>query len=212
MTIANYESEAEKRLTDLQQRFTEPALKPAANPQPLRLIQVLGLISLIKIIQNRSIYMNKRTSHALTAIIRAGLFALLLAGTAFAQSGEEAAVKETIQKGYIEGVHMHRDADAIRKGFHDKFVMATVSRDGSVRHITRDQWIGFLTPQPGSNRQVPQVDWEAPSVQIAGNAAAVRVEVYINKRHVYTDFLNLYKFEDGWKIVAKTFYSHPKAS
>ncbi|MFC2139170.1 nuclear transport factor 2 family protein [Bacteroidota bacterium] len=27
---------------------------------------------------------------------------------------------------------------------------------------------------------------------------------------MYTDFMNLYKFDDGWKIVTKTYYAYPK--
>ncbi len=48
-----------------------------------------------------------------------------------------------------------------------------------------------------------------PVVEISGSAAICRVEIERGGKHVFTDFLNLYKFEDGWKIVGKTFYRHP---
>ena len=42
------------------------------------------------------------------------------------------------------------------------------------------------------------------------NTASVRVEVFRDGKHTFTDYLLLYKFADGWKIVSKAFYSHPR--
>jgi len=36
----------------------------------------------------------------------------------------------------------------------------------------------------------------------------VRMQIWINDEHVYTDYLSLYRFSDGWKIVLKVFASH----
>ncbi len=30
----------------------------------------------------------------------------------------------------------------------------------------------------------------------------------MSRRQTFTDFLALYRFEDGWRIVGKTFFSH----
>ena len=47
-------------------------------------------------------------------------------------------------------------------------------------------------------------------MEIAGAAASARVEVFRDGKHTFTDYLLLYKFADGWKIVSKTFHTHPR--
>jgi len=47
-------------------------------------------------------------------------------------------------------------------------------------------------------------------VDVTGTEAVARVELWRDGRHMFTDYLSLYKRPDGWKIAAKTFYAHPK--
>jgi len=46
-------------------------------------------------------------------------------------------------------------------------------------------------------------------VNVTGNAAVARVEIYRDGKHAFTDYLSLYKFPDGWLIVGKIFQAHP---
>jgi hypothetical protein len=50
---------------------------------------------------------------------------------------------------------------------------------------------------------------EFPLVEVTGTAAICKVELTRGGKLVFTDYLALYKFEDGWKIVGKSFYRHP---
>jgi len=45
-------------------------------------------------------------------------------------------------------------------------------------------------------------------VDVTGNSAMVKMEIHEDSKQIYTDYFLLYKFDDGWKIVSKTFYSH----
>jgi hypothetical protein len=45
-------------------------------------------------------------------------------------------------------------------------------------------------------------------VDVTGNAAIAKIEVFKDSRHVYTDYMSLYKFKDGWKIVNKIYQKH----
>ena len=47
------------------------------------------------------------------------------------------------------------------------------------------------------------------TVEVTGTAAICKVELTRGGKLVFTDYLALYKFEDGWKIVGKSFYRHP---
>lgn len=39
--------------------------------------------------------------------------------------------------------------------------------------------------------------------------ALTRSGVRTGGRHTFTDYLSLYRFPDGWRIVSKTFQAHP---
>ena len=54
----------------------------------------------------------------------------------------------------------------------------------------------------------PAIKAEYAVVDVEGNAAVARVEIYRDGKHTFTDYLSLYKFPDGWKIVGKIFQSH----
>jgi hypothetical protein len=53
-----------------------------------------------------------------------------------------------------------------------------------------------------------KVTYEFDDVKVVGYAAFAVVKVFYDGKQKYTDLLNLYRFESGWKIVTKTFYSH----
>ena len=44
--------------------------------------------------------------------------------------------------------------------------------------------------------------------RVGSAAAVVRLELYRDGKHTFTDYLSLYRFADGWKIVSKIFHVH----
>jgi hypothetical protein len=56
--------------------------------------------------------------------------------------------------------------------------------------------------------EIPEVETTAkyPLVDITGNAAVVKVELYREDKMIFTDYLSLYKFEQGWRIVSKIYH------
>ena len=49
---------------------------------------------------------------------------------------------------------------------------------------------------------------EIPMVDVTGDAAVARVELYKDGKHIYSDYMSLYRFDDGWKIVGKIYHRH----
>ena len=81
-------------------------------------------------------------------------------------------------------------------------------RDDSLRTFSIQEWVaGFER-----NQDTPEIPVRAEftAVHVAGNAAIVQFEVYREDLHLFSDFMSLYKFEDGWKIVNKISYAHPR--
>ncbi len=129
---------------------------------------------------------------------------------AAAQSDADAdAVKAVVQSAYVEGVHANPDAAKMRQGFSPDFRMLML-RDGKMTAVTLDEWIGRMEANRKQNPNAPKpaVRAEFPIVDVTANEAVVKVELYRDGKHAFTDLLLLYKFPDGWKIVTKIFQSY----
>ncbi len=135
---------------------------------------------------------------------------LLAAVCAFARKNDDKqAVTKVVEEAYIQGVHANPSGEAMRKGFHQDFIMFVFDA-GKINKVTRDEWISRIeTAKAKNNNSKPEIKAEFPLVEITGNAAVVKVELHRNGKHIFSDYLSLYKFDDGWKIVGKIFYRHP---
>ena len=135
------------------------------------------------------------------------ILASLVAGEAAAADGDRQAIESVIRTAYIEGVHVKGDPALMRKGFHPDFRMFML-RDGALTTITLDEWAGRIEKAARERTgPAPQIRAEFPLVDITNNEAVARVEVHRDGKHIFTDYLSLYKFADGWKIVGKIFQS-----
>jgi hypothetical protein len=139
------------------------------------------------------------------------LLASSAAASATATSDEDRkAVIQVVTDAYINGVHAKPDAAAMRRGFHPDFRMLVLT-DGKMSAVTLDEWAGRVekaAANPSAAR--PAIKADFPSVEVSGTAASVRVELFRDGKHTFTDHLLLYKLADGWKIVSKAFYTHPR--
>ncbi len=128
---------------------------------------------------------------------------------AFAGESDEAAIRGVIERAYIQGVWVQRDPDLVRSGFAPTFVMQ-VYWQGELSSRTLDQWIERM--------KLDKVPREHPGrgeikiLEITGQAAVARVDVFVESEHKYTDYFGLYRTEEGWRIVSKHFHSHSSAS
>ena len=133
---------------------------------------------------------------------------LVLLGVTVLASVDRQAVVQVIRTAYIEGVHVKGDPALMRQGFHPEFRMYAL-RDGVLSVVTLDEWAARIAKAAAERKgPAPAIRHEFASVDITGNAAVARVLVHRDGKHVFTDYLSLYRFADGWKIVAKTFQAH----
>jgi hypothetical protein len=142
---------------------------------------------------------------ALSAVVLVGVLSVRAADAA-----DRDDVVRVVTEAYIEGVHAKPDPAAMRRGFHPDFRMLVLA-DGKLNAVTLDEWagrIGKAAADPNARR--PAIRHEIPQVDIMGSAATVKVELWRDGVHTFTDYLSLYRFADGWKIVSKTFYTHPR--
>lgn len=148
--------------------------------------------------------------------VGAGMVLALLPTAMAAETGvdDRAAVIQVVQDAYVDGIHNFRDPAAIRGGFHPEFEML-ILREDRLEKLPLADWIARIEAQNAKQPPPSRADGtrtttaEFPVVEIAGSAALCRVELYRDGQRVFTDFLNLYRFSDGWRIVGKSFYRHP---
>lgn len=142
----------------------------------------------------------------------AALSAIVLSAASFAADvdADIQAVKKVIEDAYVKGIHIDRDVAAVRGGFDPVFVMFRLDK-GAVIQMTIDEWVAGIEKsrkeRPGPLPQ--KTTHEFSMVDVTGDAAVARIEIYKDGKHVFTDYMSLYKLADGWKIVGKIYYRHP---
>ncbi len=148
---------------------------------------------------------------ALTALAFVLVANPLAAAAADDLAAEREAIVRVVGDAYVDGIHNFRDPVAIRKGFHPGFEML-VLRDGKLEKLPLEKWIASIEernakePPPADGQRSTSAAY--PLVEITGSAAICKVEITREGKLVFTDYLALYRFEDGWRIVGKSFYRH----
>jgi hypothetical protein len=126
----------------------------------------------------------------------------------FAQS-EEDAVKQVVTTAYIDGIQNRGDIAAIRKGFHPSFEMLRLT-DNEIKPLPIEEWISNIEKAKNNNEPAtPKAEGKFVNVDITGNAAVVKLDLFREGKRTFTDYLVLYKFTEGWRIISKTYYRHP---
>lgn len=122
-------------------------------------------------------------------------------------SSEVAAVKKIIIESYIEALFHKGDPELIKKGWHPECDIL-INENGMLKRHTPSKWIERFTNNPKPFD--PNAKYSFTDVKVTHYAAMAIVEIYSSGKHIYTDYLNLYKLNSEWKIVAKIFFPHPK--
>jgi hypothetical protein len=123
-----------------------------------------------------------------------------------AQSDEE-AVKQVVTSAYIEGIQNRGDVAAIRKGFHPSFNMLRLT-DNNIAPFPIEEWITNLEKSKAQNTPFTKTTGKFINVDVTGTAAVVKLELYREEKKIFTDYIVLYKFTEGWRIVSKTYFRH----
>lgn len=146
------------------------------------------------------------------------LFKMLLCATLvtglFASSMQAADAKtevaEVIKAAYFNGAFNDLDTDSMRKGFHADFAIFS-AKGNEISKYPIDIWIKGIEKRkqdPNFDKAKAKMDCKIVSLDITGGAAGAKVEMFKDGKIIYTDYLSLLKFDDGWKIVAKVYHDH----
>ncbi len=124
-------------------------------------------------------------------------------------AAETEAIKTVIDHSYIDGIHNLKGSEVIRQGFIADFEMLMLV-DNQMIKMPLERWIANVEKQRAESGGSPAHPTSARylEIDITGSAAVVKLELYREEKKLFTDYLALYKFSEGWKIVSKTFYRY----
>lgn len=146
-------------------------------------------------------------------IVRWSLAGLLLAATLIAANSgytdEQKAIARVIQEAYVEGLQNEGDTLKIDAGFHPSFRMIGLGDDGTLWEYPIAKWrASKIERRKKGELPLPKerkVSVEFVSIDVSDYVAVAKVNYYEGKEKTYVDFISLYKFDDGWKIISKIF-------
>lgn len=142
-------------------------------------------------------------------------FLMLLAVTVTASlaatpDGDEEAIKKVIDEAYIEGLQNGGDLKVTEAGFHPGFNLL-VFRNNMLEFLPIYNWIQMagMRRKAQSEPDKEKISCVYKNIDVTGTAAVAKIELYKSDKLIFTDYLSLYKFEEGWRIVSKIYYRHP---
>ncbi|MFP4472096.1 MAG: nuclear transport factor 2 family protein, partial [Bacteroidales bacterium] len=127
----------------------------------------------------------------------------------FAQSegnpNDESAIKKVIQSAYIDGIHNLGAIQDIQDGFHPGFELLIKTQDQKLTELPIYTWIESVEQRKAQNPNGPEekTTVEFLDVDVTGDAAMAKIDLFKGGNKIFTDYLFLYKFNNDWRIVSK---------
>ena len=121
-------------------------------------------------------------------------------------ASDQEAIKEVIERAYIQGIHGNQDEAIVKSGFHQDFAML-VLQENKIEKVPVDLWLERVEGMKADNPEMctAETRYNFELVDSAEYAAVTKIDVWKGQVHFSTDYMLLYKFEEGWRIVSKVF-------
>ena len=110
--------------------------------------------------------------------------------------GDQELVKQLVVKSYVEGLINAKDFDSARAGIHQGFKIL-----GNRGTEMTEKGLGAWIEARGKRLHLPPVTYKIPLIDIKRKAAVVRIDMVRGTLQA-TDYVFLYKFKEGWRIVS----------
>ena len=127
------------------------------------------------------------------------------------KGNEKQAILKVVKKAYVDGLLNGGDLSFSKKGFHPEFNLL-IQKEGELKKWPITDWIKRAEDKKKNKPDDFKVKYKAkfPLVDITGSSAVLKVELYKAGALKYTDYLALYKYKEGWKIVSKIYWDHER--
>ena len=123
---------------------------------------------------------------------------------------DKEAIKKVIQTAYVEGLQNEGDLDKIDSGIHPGFNLLGIGEGETMWSLSIADWKKKTEAKKEKGdlprKEDDQISIKFLSVDVTGTAAVAKIEFYVAEKLVYVDYISLYKFPEGWKMVNKIYY------
>ncbi|MCC5944496.1 MAG: nuclear transport factor 2 family protein [Bernardetiaceae bacterium] len=123
---------------------------------------------------------------------------------------EEQQIRQVIQAAYIDGIFNLGDTVAIRSGFHEAFQLLGLKPNDELRILPIEEWLAHVVDKQQAGKYPVEKEKEVSvrflRIDIVERVASAKIEFLIGGELRYIDFLSLYRFADGWKIMNKVYH------
>lgn len=146
------------------------------------------------------------------AVIIFGLVIVVFIAHFVLGANDKGEVEKVIKASYFNGAFNDLDTKAMRKGFHPEFAIFS-AKGNDINRYPINTWVkGIETRKQAANFDASRskMDCKIVSINVTGGCAAAKIEISKDGKKIYTDYLSLLKFDDGWKVVAKVYHAYPK--
>ena len=114
-----------------------------------------------------------------------------------ASADPTAEIKRAVEDLYIKGLKT-RDFSFITTICIQEAKLMSADGDGKLHITTLERWSKRFDP---SNPPFQSLEYQISKVDFKGSAAQVRIDFIVDSSREVTDYLNLLKLEDQWRIV-----------
>lgn len=137
------------------------------------------------------------------------LLAVIVTLKLSAQTNDTDQIKDVINNAYIEGLHNGGNLDETRKGFHPGFDLL-ILKNNQMEKLPIYNWIESTEKKRKENPTPSPIKTVVNfvNIDITGTAAVAKIELSREGKLIFTDYISLYKFEEGWRIVGKIYFKH----
>lgn len=127
------------------------------------------------------------------------------------ETDDKEAIKKVIQTGYVDGLQNFGDTEVTKKCFYPGFFITNYNpANNQITHTPIYNWIESVEKTKASGT-IParKITVEFDQIDVTGYSAMAKIRLLENgTKLLFTDYLLLYKFEQGWKIVQKVYMRH----
>ena len=122
---------------------------------------------------------------------------------------EKDRIRQLLENVYVRDMYMKTTREALSREFDDVFHMLVPEIDGRSNEIVSLRWDGLDQLRANHPKAVdPETRFEFPFIDVVGDAGVARVDVYRGERHVYSDYVSLYRVQGAWRLVSKVYHAH----
>ncbi len=128
------------------------------------------------------------------------------------QDKEKEAIRQVIQTAYVDGIQNLGSIEEIEAGFHPGFNLLGINQNNMLTKFPIYSWLESVKMRKEKNPEgkpdEEKITCKYNMIDLTGNAAMAKIELYQKDKKLFTDYLQLYKFDEGWQVVSKIYYRH----